>query len=72
MPIIAEEASKDLSYYMALDANSEEYQKWKADNLSKNIQSSKMYTLRSSSSSSSGIQNEYINVISNGSNRPNA
>lgn len=68
MPIIAEEASKDLSYYMALDANSEEYQKWKADNLSKNIQSSKMYTLRSSSSSSSGIQNEYINVISNGSN----
>lgn len=64
LPVKAnDDIGDNLDYYLNLDANSEEYQEWKA-NYNYNPENVSTFALRSSAN---GISNEYIEITLNGS-----
>lgn len=64
-PVNAEEVDNDLDYYMSLDSNSEEYQEWKATISTTEDSNVSVFSLNESST---GIYNEYLEIICVGGN----
>ena len=64
LPVIAEEMD-NLSYYTSLDANSEEYQNWKASMATNETEQVATFSFKNASN---GIYNDYLELICYGGN----